>query len=209
MPLHVQRLQENRDIKSLLALLDINDTNFNSCVLTAIQTLLLEMPLNDTPVVFIEGCLNDVLQYLKRSEFGAMLRIHIDTIDTVLRCSATAVIHHCEYKEIRKESFTKIKKSCSSIAYIWGRLKCGNTQALQKLKGAISLVKTMEKFKLAAPLRELFNEADNSFALPNHDALLAEIARKGSITEQFVAVFGILRKVNLFDLSILLISANI
>ena len=143
MPLHVQRLQESKDIQSLSALLDINDTTFNSGVLRAIQTLFFELSLDDTPVAFIDKCLNDVLQYLKRSEFGDMLRIYVDTIDTVLRCSATAVIHYSEYKEIKKESFTKIKKSCSSISKIWGSLKSGNTQAHQKLKGAISLVKTM------------------------------------------------------------------
>ena len=128
----------------------MNDTTFNSSVLRSIQTLLLEMPLKDTPVAFIDRCLNDVLQYLKISEFGDMLQIHIDTIDTVLRCSATAVIFYCEYKEIKKESFTNIKKSCSLIAKMWGSLKNGHTQAHQKLKGAISLVKTMKKFKLGA-----------------------------------------------------------
>ena len=94
MPLHVQRLQESKDIQSLSALLDINDTTFNSGVLRAIQTLLFELSLNDTSLSFIDKCLNDVLKYLKRSEF--------DTIDTVLRCSATAVIQYCEYKEIEK-----------------------------------------------------------------------------------------------------------
>nr|XP_022339532.1 uncharacterized protein LOC111134624 isoform X2 [Crassostrea virginica] len=193
-PLHVQRLQESKDIQSLSALLDINDTTFNSGVLRAIQTLLFELSLNDTPVAFIDNCLNDVLKYLKRSEFGDLLQIYVDTIDTVLRCSATAVIQYCEYKEIEKESFTKIKKSCSSISKIWGSLRSGNTQAHQKLKGAMSLVKTMEKFKLGAPLKELFQRSADSFALSSHDTLLAEIARKGCIADQFVAAFGILRK---------------
>nr|XP_022339525.1 uncharacterized protein LOC111134623 isoform X2 [Crassostrea virginica] len=195
-PLHVQRLQKYKDIDSLSALLDINETTFNSDVLRAIQTLLLELSLNDTQVAFIDKCLNDVLQYLKRSEFGDMLRIYVDTIDTVLRCSATAVIYYSEYKEIKKQSYTKLKKSCSSISKIWGSLKSGNTQAHQKLKGALSLLKTMEKFKLGVQLKELFHRSADSFAGSTHDTLLAEIARKGCIADQFVAAFGILRKMD-------------
>ena len=72
----------------------------------------------------------------------------------------------------------------------------------------MSLVKTMEKFKLGAPLKELFQRSADSFALSSHDTLVAEIARKGCIADQFVAAFGILRKVPLYSLSFVVISAT-
>lgn len=200
--LHVQRLQKRKDIESLSSLLNINDQNFKKCVFRAIKISLLEMPLSETTVDIIDRCLVYVIQHLKDSEDEDTLQTHIVTIDTVIRCCAASAILYCSYKKKKKDSFSKISKSCSSINKIWTKaasrkdMKTEDPVCYKFLKGAVSLVATFNKFKFGKQFEELFKCLDASFSLSKHDKAVADIAQKGCIMEQLVVTFGILSKMS-------------
>lgn len=162
------------------------------------------MPLSETTVDIIDRCLVYVIQHLKDSEDEDTLQTHIVTIDTVIRCCAASAILYCSYKKKKKDSFSKISKSCSSINKIWTKaasrkdMKTEDPVCYKFLKGAVSLVATFNKFKFGKQFEELFKCLDASFSLSKHDKAVADIAQKGCIMEQLVVTFGILSKVSVF-----------
>lgn len=191
-------------MESLSSLLNINDQNFKKCVFRAIQESLLEMTLDETKVDIIDRCLVYVIQHLKDSEDEDTLQTHIVTIDTVIRCCAASAILYCDYKKTKKDSFSKISKSCSSINKIWNKMasrkamKTEDPVCYQLLKGSMSLVAAFGKLRFGKQFEELFKCFDSTFSLSKHDRIVADIGQKGCIMEQLVVTFGIVSKVNEF-----------